>query len=122
MHHFLSFSPTFFFLFSNERKMLSAFAGILEKALRLFTSRRIFDTTWLINQIQLRSPGFEPGFVAWKATVLPLDYERLLCEYDAFLFICYEGLKAPPVLSLGVKHLSFFLRKKGALGRLQSYH
>ncbi len=25
----------------------------------------------------MRSPGFEPGLAAWKAAVLPLDYDRI---------------------------------------------
>jgi hypothetical protein len=38
----------------------------------------------------LRSPGFEPGFVAWKATVLPLDYERVLCVLCCFFCPGFE--------------------------------
>ena len=29
-----------------------------------------------LNSIVMRPPGFEPGSLAWKAKVLPLDYSR----------------------------------------------
>lgn len=34
----------------------------------------------------MRSPGFGPGFSAWKAEVLPLDYKR-----KVIIFVKYLG-------------------------------
>lgn len=37
----------------------------------------------------MRRPGFEPGLMAWKAMVLPLDYRRDIQTIKEVLFKYY---------------------------------
>lgn len=58
----------------------------------------------------LRPPGFEPGSLAWKAKILPLDYGRCkkkrLGEFKNYRYFTMNSLILGTLMSPSVKTLN----------------
>jgi hypothetical protein len=109
---FLSFRKRFLSFSQKERKGLRP-PGSLKTAVAVLARQNrsailSVEPGWFESRQRLRPPGFEPGLLAWKAKVLPLDYGRM------FLW-CLLGVCFYVVFFLFRQRFSFFRKERKRL-------